>query len=407
MSNYIHYRNINSNHLARSIIVSRSNYPPTWMNTELFQRNSWPTPATRTYEAIVSRDFAQYYWLQDSPKREIMVNSVARELHHEGGGRIYTRLSSNGDILVRQSVDEFKRIIMKRLLNLRYPTEEVTHADYYDSLFSPFTEGERVLVSSRSTLVYEGVFQFVSVINSDHCYIQFDSRSHIISWDINLVEHINISDVPNRRLTRQMARAQQTTGTVAVAAGASRGQSRQRRLDHGSDTDTISDDSLDEVAIDNSFPQGGEGVARARNNNQEEQGSNNSLDQGGEGVARARNNNHDMIETFNAGTGNIMLDNDFFIPGGTSYENLFNRYGDGTENKTVLSVKWLTKQGFTTNPKKDEICVICFEKMTENEVVYDIKCYGTLKHPLHTHCAQKCISERQTKCPVCRCLWEE
>ena len=182
MTNYIHYRTISSDHLSKSIIISQSNFPPTWMSADQFRRNTWPTPTMRLYETIISCDFTQYYWRQDTTKREIMVNSVAREIHYESGGKIYKRLSNNADMLHKQTVEEFKQIIKTKLGNQRDQTDDLWNPNYYDTLFGSFTEGERVLVSSRSGQIYEGIFQFISVVNSNYCYIKFDSRNHIIRW---------------------------------------------------------------------------------------------------------------------------------------------------------------------------------------------------------------------------------
>ena len=387
MSDYIHYRSITSNHLSRSIIISQSNYRPNWMNSEPFQRNTWPTPAMRTYESIVSREFAQYYWKEGHTNREIMVNSVSRELHHECGRRIYKRLSSNVEILHRQSVDDFKQIILKRLLNLRYPTEEISHPHYYDTLFGSFTEGERILVSSRSRVVYEGIFQFISVVDSNYCYIKFDSRNHIICWEKSLVEHMNLREDNNRRLTRQMARSLRVNENNVS----------EEEVIVLSDTGTLSEDSSDEDDDSNSMNQGGMGVARARNDTLFDSSS--SSDSENHDQPMANNNQSDRPT-------NIAFD-DRQLRAGTAFQTLFDTFGDGTENKTVLDDKWLTKQGFATNPLTDEVCAICYDTIPENILIYDIKCDGKLIHPLHTECAQRYIAKRHTSCAVCRFPWLE
>ena len=352
------------------------------MNTDVFQRNTWPTPAMRTYESVVSREFAQYYWKQDDMNRQIMLNSVTRELHHECGQRIYKRMSSNIEILHRQSVEEFKRIILKRMVNFRYPTEEISYPNYYDTLFGSFSEGERVLVSSRSRVVYEGIFQFISVVDSNYCYIKFDSRNHIICWDKSLVEHMNLTENNNRMLTRQMARRQRTRENIEV----------EEDVIILSDTGTISEDSSEDDEDDNSMNQGGLGVARARNETLFDSSSSSDSE------------NHDHNH---GGRPSEIAVDDRQLRGGTAFQTLLDTFGDGTENRTVLDDQWLTKQGFTINPMKDEVCAICYEPIPDNTLVYDIKCDGKLVHPLHPECTQRYISKRHTSCAMCRFPWLE
>ena len=381
MSNYIHYRNFTSNHVARSIIVTPSSVRPRWMDTDTFRSNQWPTPAMRTYETIVSNAFVHFYFSQDPSRREVLLNAVSREFHHEGGGRIYKRLSSNGDILVKQSLDEFKVIILKRLENLRYDASQFSERIDYNSIQSSFSDGERVMVSSRSSIMYEGIFQFDSVINSNYCYIQFDSRQHIMRWEKRLVQKINVYDTSNQRVTRQMARRRLAESDVTRFHGTA--QRSHQETETLSDIGTVSDNSSDSDNENNSFDQGGTGVARARNRNLFDSSSSEESD-----------NEEEHNEVV-----------DEIIPGGDTYEILMERHGDGTENKRSLEEEWLRQQGFTTNPFKDEVCYICFTEIEENEIVYDIKCAGTLKHPLHCECARGLIEKRHTCCGVCKFEW--
>ena len=71
MSNFIHYRNFTSNHLARSMIINCSPVRPKWMNNEIFIRNSWPTPAMQTYLTVVSVPFIRFLFTQEPARREI------------------------------------------------------------------------------------------------------------------------------------------------------------------------------------------------------------------------------------------------------------------------------------------------------------------------------------------------
>ena len=75
------------------------------------------------------------------------------------------------------------------------------------------------------------------------------------------------------------------------------------------------------------------------------------------------------------------------IPGGPSCENLLALFGNGTENKTFFDSGWLTRKGFTDNTVKGHKCSICSEVVKEKEVVYNIKCGDSIKHPLHIACA--------------------
>ena len=396
MSNFIHYRNFTTNHVARSIIVTPSRVRPTWMNTEHFENSQWPTPAMRTYEAVVSIPFIRFYFDQDSDKRQVLLDAVSRELYHEGGGRIYKRFSSNGEILIKQNLDEFKVIINKRLINHRHDTlQEAARIDF-NSILSSFSEGERVMVSSRSTVMYEGVFKFDSVINTNYCYIQFDSRPHVIRWEKSLVHKIDISDSSNRRVTRGMARRQRTEEskqsekTNVTEENASEDmrygrhtfvRGRNRRVIILSD---ISDDSSDTESDNESQNQGGMGVARAPNHHIFESSSDEESD--------------------SALDRNQITDAD--IPEGTSYETLYALLGDGSENKKGFDDKWLTKQGFTSNTLKDEVCYLCHDVISLNELVYNIQCDGIMRHPIHTKCAIRYIKEKYTTCGICKFEWE-
>jgi len=142
----------------------------------------------------------------------------------------------------------------------------------------------------------------------------------------------------------------------------------------------------------------------------DEEDDSNALNQNGMGVARARNdNNSNSSSSSDSEDYNDPMEIPLDVQQiriGLGFQNRLYTSEDGTENKTVLNDKWLTKQGFTINPIKDVKCVICQFPIPDNQMVFDIKCDGTLKHPLHTECAQKYIAKRHTCCPVCRFLWE-
>ena len=88
-----------------------------------------------------------------------MLNALSRELVHESGGRIYKRHKTIADILVKPSLDEFNSVLSKRLTNLRYyKQDERTIQRNYESILGNLVQGERVMVASRSSLVYKGIF---------------------------------------------------------------------------------------------------------------------------------------------------------------------------------------------------------------------------------------------------------
>ena len=386
---------MSTNHVARSIIVTPSRVRPTWMNTEYFENSQWPTPAMKTYEAVVSIPFIRYYFNQDYNNRKVLLEAVSRELYHEGGGRIYKRFSSNGEILIKQNLDEFKAIINKRLINHRHDTRQEAARIDFNLILSSFTEGERVMVSSRSTVMYEGIFKFDSVINTDYCYIQFDSRPHVIRWEKNLVHKIDVSDSSNRRVTRGMARRQMMEESKQGDNSHVTNENRTDDLRYGRHTfvrgrngrviilSDISDDSSDTESENESQNQAGMGVARTPNHHIFDSSSDDESD--------------------NALDSNRLTDAD--IPEGTSYETLYALLGDGSENKKGFDDKWLTKQGFASNTLKDEVCYLCHDVVALNELVYNIKCDGIMRHPIHTKCATRYIKEKYTTCGICKYEW--
>ena len=208
MTKYFHYRSLTANHVAKSIIVTQYYRRPDFMSSDRLSGNSWPTPATTTYQRVVSKALTDFFWRQGDSKRRTLLNSVTRELYCECGGRVYRRMRNSGDILVRQTLQEFEKIVQKRFDNLRYDTSanDGESEGNFEYVFSNFSQGEQVLVESRSSLTYPGSFEFNSIINSRYCYIDFDSRNEPIRWERRLVKAIDTTE--NRRITRSMARNQ-------------------------------------------------------------------------------------------------------------------------------------------------------------------------------------------------------
>lgn len=382
MSNYIHYRNLTSGHLARSIIINCSHVRPRWMNNDPYKRNHWPTPAMKAYQTIISVPFIRWLWTQEPDKRDIVLKAVSRELFHESGGRIYKRFMYNGEMLIKQDLKEFQAVISKRLDNFRYDTRQEPDRIDYNSIFSTFTEGERVMVASRSNIMYDGIFQFDSVINSDYCYIQFDSRQHVIRWEKRLVQKIDVLDTSNRRITRQMARTQRLTESSSTTNQNVVAQRRNRNTIILSD---ISEDSSDTDSENGTDNRDGTDVARAHNRGLFGSSSDEESD-----------SNDDIIDV------ETIVD----VSDGTSFERLLSILGDGTENRTCVDVQWLSLQGFISNPLKKEVCYVCYEEIPVNELVYNIKCNGTFRHPLHCNCAQDYIEKKHTSCGICKFMWE-
>ena len=349
MTIFIHHRSLTANHIARSIIITADYRRPQFMNTEALMRNSWPTPAMKTYKRVVSIEFSSFFWKQDSITKKMLLMSISRELFHEGGGRIYKRASNASDILVKQSVEYFQQMVKKRLQNLRYKQDSSTTQHDYDSLLDSFTEGEKVMVESMSSLNYEGTFQFNSIINSDFCYIQFDSRTHIIRWKKSLVKHIDLTDNSGRRITRSMTKRQRIDN---LTSNTPVGENEEIHQDANHDDETS--------------------VARSN-------------------VARATS-----VQEFGGDD----------VPGGFSYENLIAMFGNGMENKSSFDEGWLTKKGFVENSLRNHQCYICLNYVDHKEVVYNIKCGDEVKHPLHRDCAQRYVASKGTNCPGCRFDWE-
>ena len=395
MNNFIHYRNLSRNHIARSVIITPSNEVPSFMSYGPFQGIGWPTPATKAYKSVVNVSFTKFYFAQDTSKRDILLNAVTHELFHEGGGRVYKRVSGNPDILMKQSRREFQHIIKKRLVNLRHLTVNVPISRDYDAAFAEYARGEKVMVSLRSSAIYEGIFQFVSIINSDYCYIEFDSRQHIVRWERRYVTKIDLSENGTRRITRQMSKRQRTVTSTTetlpnVQVYNSRSGTRPVEATVLSDNSTESEDdsvepsSSQRTDLNNNVVE----TFSTENNNQNLVGH---TDEQGRGVAvGGLSHGSDVPES----------------TGGDDYDSLLALLGDGTENKTKLDDKWLSKQGFTSNQVPNYECSICLENLPLNEIIYDIKCNGVVRHPIHMKCVTDWITKGGTTCPACRDIWE-
>ena len=405
------------------------------MNNEPFSRNNWPTPAMRLYRTVVSIPFIRFVFSQEPARRDVLIKSVCRELYHEGGGRIYTRHPSIADILIKQDYSQFQTIVRKRFDNFRYDLRQEEDLFDYNLIESQFSEGEKVMVSSRSNIMYDGIFQFDSVINSEYCYIQFDSRSHIVRWKKNMIQKIDVNDSSNRRVTRQMARrrlleasnsshnqtevAQTTTNFGGIVmAGRISGRLRNGRIVVTSELSEDSSDTESDVDTQNQERPGNEpAVARGLfdSSSDDDSSNNDSLNHDGRGVARARtidlvdssSSSENVIEMNNNETNEVTIQTRIEnMPEGASYEFLLATLGDGTENRTTVDIAWLLPQGFISNPLKGEICYVCQEDIAENELVYDIKCNGIFRHPLHTDCARQYIEKKHTCCGICKFIWE-
>ena len=171
-----------------------------------FKHVPYPTPAMIVYNKVLSVAFARFYWAQEPSRRKVLSMAVTRELYHEGGGRVYKRLRGKKDVLVKLNFDEFHKVVLTRLLNDRYTVDELAEYRSVNYDFDTFTEGEKIMAQTLTSVIYNGTFQFHSIINRDYCYIKFDSRPHIMKWKTSLVNGIDLHRDSDRRVTRQMAR---------------------------------------------------------------------------------------------------------------------------------------------------------------------------------------------------------
>ena len=168
-----------------------------------------------------------------------MLISVSREIFYESGGRIYKRMGNNSEVLVRQTIEQFIKIVKKWLDNIRYddPIDGTSEHDYHH-YFDTLVGGTRVFVHSRSSLVYDGIFQFNSIVDRNYCYVDFDTRSRAIRWEKRLVVPMDLEDMSNRRVTRQMTRSQRVTARGLLS---DRNQDNEGRLNM--DIDIIDDNT--------------------------------------------------------------------------------------------------------------------------------------------------------------------
>ena len=202
MENIIDVRLLTASHVARSVIVTRSQNRPKFLSDKKFVNICWPTPAQLTYETIVSKQFARCYWQQNSTNRKKLLFAVTKELEHEGRCRIYRRVERKEFLLKQLTFEEFERVIGTRLHNLRYQEPDINGTEFtFD--FDSFAENEHILVEApNNSVIYNGVFQFNSCINNAYCFIKFDSRSHVIRWKKEYVRQIRLDSARPKRTAK-------------------------------------------------------------------------------------------------------------------------------------------------------------------------------------------------------------
>ena len=203
-NSYLHIKRLSPNHVAKSIFVTPTNLRPSFLKKAPFLSNAWPTPAIRTYHRVVSIPFAKFFWCQNELIRKRLLRAVSRELYHEGGGRVYKRLTGKTDMLVKQTLREFQDQVLTRLNNIRYEVIALHGYFEFDHILSEYSEGEKVMLETRTTTIYDGIFEFDLVINSKYCYIKFDSRQHVMRWEKSFIKWINLSPTQTRMVTRQI-----------------------------------------------------------------------------------------------------------------------------------------------------------------------------------------------------------
>ena len=166
MSNIVSPYDMTANHLSRSIFIlrggNRDRTKPRFMSSTRFSRVPWPTPASKTYQEVVSKIAAHFYWwvLESNRDKSKYFECICQELMHESAGRIYKRSDRHPELLEKLNYDDFKAAVTTRLLNFRYKCRNCPGSETYMHEFSTFTPGERVLCDSAANQSFEGTHQF-------------------------------------------------------------------------------------------------------------------------------------------------------------------------------------------------------------------------------------------------------
>ena len=459
IANLSHYQ------VSRTIFVVRGDRRPRFLNTGNLRRCQWPTAAMRVYESVVKTNLAKFYWtVLDLRQRKRLVSYIAQELYLNGNRRVYKRIHGSADLLKQVTASDFERIITKRFKNLqnKWSDNDVMDEHY----FSPYTPGETVMVESRSSLLFEGKFVFDSVINNSLCYVKFDSRNNPIPWQKDLLNEVDLREASSkRRITRQMTRSKRQAISTAPAnlheleAAAIREENGSEVLPilqpaEVQDVIELSDDDtiLEDSSVEDSTPATNhvdDNIRRPTERRvdsdarQPDVGGNSNEDQfrldsavsedssldgsvrdshsNGQGVARSREGQRhpffdddssssdeedEAQEDRQAPPNMVPRRNIGIISTSMDYETLLRTFGDGSENYRKLDLSWLERQGQAKNPEEDYRCPGCQDLIPVGGVVYNVKCYDTLRHPMCKKCMKSFIEAGvNTLCPYCKFDW--
>ena len=125
MSQVISAHDLSANHLSRSIFIQRGGCrpgnKPRFMSSSRFDRVQWPIPGTLSYQEVVSRVAADFYWyVVEGRERKKYFDFLCQELMHQVTGRIYRRSEHHTHLLVKLTNEVFKEAVATRFLNFRY-----------------------------------------------------------------------------------------------------------------------------------------------------------------------------------------------------------------------------------------------------------------------------------------------
>ena len=421
MSNPTSVYAMSANHLSRSIIILRggtsAHTKPTFMSSPMFSSVPWPTPATMTYQEVVSKVAANFYWnILERYDKEKYLEFICQEFIHQTGGRIYKRSERHPSLLEKVGDQDFRKVVMKRFLNLRYKCRDCPGSETYTHQFSTFTKGEKVLADSSANQSFEATYQFDSVINSNYVYLKFDSRSRVMMWEKRLVRAVDLLlSSGERRVTRQMTRQlldDQTVSPPNVLENGRRNETESTPADTNilevSDEDTVSDESTEgvertEIDLTNVDDSSHSDTRNSEVNDAGGSDGNNDNDDIAMGNANRRNVAvGTSTENENSARNQLVpLEENENVD--MSYEGLLRRFGVGNENRPKLSREWLRRIGHIPNDCSVD-CGICGDHISRGTLLYNINClcFTRQVYRFCNDCVERFVDTgHSTNCPVC------
>ena len=461
-----------ANHLSRSIFIlrggNRERTRPTFMRTQRNNSVPWPTPASKTYEEVVSKVAAHFYWYVLESRDKLKYHEfICQELMHKSGGRIYKRSDRHSELIEKLNYDQFKVAVYTRLLNFRYKCKDCPGSESYIHEFSTFTPGERVLCDSAANQSFEGTYQYDSVINSNFVYIKFDSRSHVMIWEKRLVRAVDLLLTSGeRRVTRQMTRelhhhqrnenaeqniaatddasiievSDEDTVSVASSVEEERNEIVRNEIDLTNASDSSPSNEEENSAMENTATENAatentvvdngpadldylhtqpEETTAASNREGNMTQEENVVERNNVAARSNRRENLNFDEIFrrfghgNAGNVrniNAARNNDADEEIDMSYEGLLRRFGHGNEHQPKLTREWLGRKGFIPCDF-DADCAICKDPLPRGTLLYDINClcFQRQQYRFCRSCMEQFVDVGDSvKCPTCRInLYEE